>query len=1120
LLAALFLGLTLGICSLSAQTIDSGTIEGQVTDPTGAPVPGASVEILQVETGVATRVRTDDLGRFFAPSLRVGSYEILVRRDGFKTVHRTGLVLQVNQKMDVSVALEVGAVSQQVTVSGSAPLIQTTDAAVGQVTDNKQIVTLPLNGRSYAQLAYLSPTVVPVTDCCPSLFAPNFAGGGTGGASFSVGGARGEDSEFTVDGFNTVQDNTGGSFIFPSVDAIQEFKIVTNSYMPDMGSRIGQVMVVSKGGTNSFHGTAFEFLRNSALDARNSFALTKSPLQQNQFGGTVGGPAIKNKLFWFFSYEGTRIRQGITNTTIVPDAAERTGDFSELLPVTQLLAPVDYPLAGLKAGDPIPGNRLDMLNAANPGAINPIALNVINLTDYPLPNAPGNFYVASPSTPTNQNYYQARVDYGLSEKDRIWGSWFWEGFDTATAAFTTNPKDRNTQNALGQLIGVHWTHMFGPTVSNDLRAGYDYLKYQAPNPSNPSFAGVDNAQLGFPDNQYQPVLGWQGPGEGIPNFAITGYGPAGGIGFGGPYLYRFVHMELGDTLNYVHGRHTTSFGARIFRFHQDQIHAEQGRGQYNFSGQYSGDAFADFLMGFPSVDVREITFIPNTYDQEFYDHAMQYGFYAQDSWQINPRITLSYGLRYDYFGPTAERLGRIANFIPRGDQIVRVEGPGGTGGSTSPSGTSLGTQGFDINPNCLCTRPTTDFGPRLGLAIRASDRTVVRMGAGIFRAKTVENAIQSLQFNPPWILTDSQTNSASVQNGGHGPTFNMTNGFPGLGTQATGGYSFDPNQKDVTVQQWSFDIQRQITDTLMASVTYVGSEAYGLMENATLNETRPGPGPFQPRRPYPGIVLPQSDPFPVAPVFLSYTGGGFGADANYNALTFLVKKQFSQGLSFLAHYTWSKSIDNASAYLTSVQDPLNLSAERGLSTFNVCCRFVASGIYELPFGQGKRFLSGVSGKVNQVVGGWQASGVLGANSGSPFTPLDPFNLANTDVSSGNRSDRVCNGRLSNHNRQLWFDPSCFPLEPPYQFGNAGRDVIIGPGAFTFDFSLLKNFAVKESQQLQFRVEMFNAFNHTNLGAPFNSIGVSGSTGMIFSTQGGTTSSAGSREIQFGLKYIF
>jgi hypothetical protein len=300
------LGVTVGLCSLPAQTIDSGTIQGQVSDPSGAPVPAASVEITQVETGVTARAQTDDLGRYFVPSLRVGGYEVAVRKEGFRAVRRTGLILQVNQVMDVSVALEVGAVSQQVTVSGGAPLIQTTDAAMGQVTENRQIVELPLNGRSYAQLAFLSPTVVPVTDCCPSLFAPNFAGGGTGGASFSVGGARGEDSEFTVDGFNTVQDNTGGSFIFPSVDAIEEFKIVTNSYMPDMGSRVGQVMVVSKGGANAVHGSAFEFLRNNALDARDSFALKKSPLRQNQFGATIGGPIVKDKTFWLFSYEGTR----------------------------------------------------------------------------------------------------------------------------------------------------------------------------------------------------------------------------------------------------------------------------------------------------------------------------------------------------------------------------------------------------------------------------------------------------------------------------------------------------------------------------------------------------------------------------------------------------------------------------------------------------------------------------------------------------------------------------------------------------------------------------------------------------------------------------------------------
>ena len=1099
---------------LSAQTIDSGTIQGQISDPSAAPIPGATVEIVQVDTGVTTTLKTDDLGRYFAPSLRVGAYEVSIRKQGFRSVKRTGLVLQVNQTMNVSIAMEVGAVSQQVTVSGSAPLVQTTDAAIGQVTENKQIVTLPLNGRSYAQLAYLSPTVVPVADCCPSLFAPNFVNAGNGGASFSVGGARGEDSEFTVDGFNTVQDNTGGSFIFPSVDAIEEFKIVTNSYMPDMGSRVGQVMVVSKGGTNSIHGSAFEFIRNDALDARDSFALIKSPRRQNQFGASAGGPLIKNKLFWFFGYEGTRVRQSSTQTTIVPDAAERMGDFSDLLPTTQLLAPVDYPGAGLTAGSPIPGNDVAALNTANPGAINPIALNVIRLTDYPLPNAPGNLYVAAPASPTNQDYYQARVDHNLSSNDRIWGSWYWEGFGTSTAAYTTNPKDQNDQKALGQLVGMHWTHVFRANLTNDVRVGYDYLKYQAPDPSNPSFAGVTDAALGFPDNQYQPLLGIQGPGVGIPAFTITGYGQTGGIGFGGPYLYRFLHMELGDTLNYVHGHHTTSFGTRILRFHQDQVHAEQGRGDYYFSGQFSGNAFADFLLGFPNMDTREITFIPNKYDQEFYDHGMQYGFFAQDSWQINSRVTLSYGLRYDYFGPTAERLGRIANFIPRGDQIIRVEGKGGTGGSLSPSGASLGLQGFHLNPDCLCTRPNTDFGPRLGLAIRATDHTVIRLGSGIFHAKTVENAIQSLQFNPPWILTDTQVNSSPI------PDFTMTNGFPGLGAQATGGYSFDPNQKDVTVQQWSAEIQHQLSSSLMASVTYIGSSGNGLMENATLNEARPGPGPFEPRRPNPGNVFPSSDPFPVAPVFLSYTGGGYGAKSNYNGLTFLVKKQFSQGLSFLAHYTWSKSIDDASAYLANVQDPLNLRADRALSTFNICCRLVASGIYELPIGHGKLLLKGVGNKANEVIGGWQATTVLGLNRGYPYSATDPFNLANTDVSGGNRPDRVCNGALSNHNRQQWFNPSCYPLEPTYQFGDAGRDTIIGPGAFTFDFSLLKEFTFERSQSLQFRVEMFNALNHTNLGGPFTSAGIPGTTGMIFSDQGGTTGSAGSRQIQFALKYLF
>ncbi len=1095
--------------SAFAQTVAAGTIEGRVADPTGAVIPGATVQVIQRETGVTTTVQTDDLGRYFVPSLKVGEYAITVTQKGFKTTRREGLILQVNQILEINFSLEIGAVTEQVTVTGAAPLIQAADATIGQVIDNKQTTTLPLNGRSYAQLAFLTPTVVPGRGCCPGAFAPTFATTG----DFSIGGSRGEDNQFTVDGLSATNDFVGGTYVYPSIDALQEFKITQNSYMPELGSRAGQVLVVSKTGTNKLHGSVYEFLRNDALDARDTFAISKQPLRLNQFGGTAGGPIIKDKTFWFFGYEGTRQRRGTTATTVVPDAAMRSGNFSELLPGVQLHAPVDYPGAGLKAGDPIPGNRIDNLGAANPGAINPIALNVINLAGYPLPNRSGNLYTISPSAPLDQNYYQARIDHNISEKDRLWGSWFYEIQTSTSAPFTTLPKERAESNDHVEQIGLTWNHIFRPNLMNELRLGYNHNIPRSTNGADPKITGLTQQDLGFPLNNFQPILGQRGITAGIPNFSITGYGQAGATGFGGPNVFRTRHMELADTLNYQRGRHRVTFGIDILRDHQDQRFDPLARGIYSFSGQYSRDGFADFLLGFPSSTFREINFTGQEI-LESLDRETQYSGFAQDGWQINPNFTLNFGLRYDYFGPPSEVQGRVANFIPRGDHIIRVEGRGGRGGSLSSSGQSLGTQGFDIKSGCLCTKQRKDFAPRLSLAYRpfGSDRTVIRAGAGIFFTRVTYNEQESIRFNPPWVFRTLFVNNVPV------PSFNMTNGFQtGLAPQSYGGFATDADLKDITLQQWSVEIQQQVTSSLMASISYVGSQMYHGDNNPPLNQAVPGPGPLQTRRPYSGFVTPQDDPAPPDPHYLVYSWGNFGATANYNALTLLVRKQYSQGLTLLAHFTWSKTIDSSSSIIGQSQDPYNLKADRGLASFHVPRRLVASWIYELPFGVGKHFGGGSKGVLNHLIGGWQVTGILGMEDGYYVTPGDSNNTTFTDGFTSLRPNRVCDGHISNGTRDKWFDTSCFVAPPLYAWGTAGRNTVQVPGDVTFDTSILKHFNITESQRLEFRAEFFNAFNRTNLDAPVTDV-ASGSVGRIFGTNG--TALPGSREIQFALKYIF
>ena len=785
--------------ALWAQAAASGTIQGVITDPTGAVVPAATVQVSNVDTNVSTTVQTDASGRYFVPNLRVGTYSVTVTRGGFKTVIRSGIILQVNQIAEIDITLQLGESSQTITVAAAAPVIETSNATIGQVIDNQQTTALPLNGRSYAQLAFLTPTVVPGRGCCPSSF--NGMAVGTP-ADFSIGGSRGEDNQFTVDGLSATNDFVGGSYMYPSIDAIQEFKIVQNSYMPELGSRAGQVLVVSKAGTNQIHGSAFEFLRNDVLDARNTFALQKQPLRLNQFGAAAGGPIKRDKTFWFFSYEGTRQRRGTTASTPQPDARMRTGDFSELLPAVQLLAPVDYPGAGLKAGQPIPGNRIDILNTGNPGAINPISANVISMTGYPLPNAPGNIYTVSPSTPLGQNYYQARIDHAFSEKDRLWGSYYYEGQNSKSLPFTTLPKEIPESTNQVQQVGLTWNRIFSSNLINEFRVGYNHNIPVATNGADPQLTGITQQDLGFPLNDFQPILGQRGITAGIPSFSITGYGTAGATGFGGPNLFRTRHMELSDTLNYQRGAHRMAFGLNILRDHQDQRFDPLARGLYSFSGQYTGDGFADFLLGFPSSTNREINFTGQNI-LESLDRETQYSGFAQDSWQINPNFTLNFGLRYDYFGPPREKYGRVANYIPRGQDIVRVEGTGGRGGTLSSSGQSLGTQGLDIDQNCACRKQKKDFAPRLSFAWRpfGSERTVVRAGAGIFYSRVTYNEQQSIRFNPPWVFRQSFVNSSPVQIGGPGPGFDITNGFQtGLQPQSYGGFATSPDLKDITVQ--------------------------------------------------------------------------------------------------------------------------------------------------------------------------------------------------------------------------------------------------------------------------------------------------------------------------------
>ena len=1063
--ACLLVLILTALCSAQVSS-GSGSIAGIVQDASGAVVGQCKITVTNVNTGVPRSTVTDDGGRYTVLSLPIGEYEVRAEASGFRPILHSGITLVIGRTAVVDFSLTVGQVNEVVTVTAAAPLIESANATIGQVIQNAQVIALPLNGRSYTQLASLVPGVV-FGGVSVGTTTQNNSIATTG--SFSISGSRPEGNQFTFNGINVTNDFTGGTFAYPPIDSIQEFKIVQNNYSAEFGGRTGQVIVTSKGGTNEFHGSLYEFFRNQHLDANNFFnnlaGINKRPLKQNQFGASIGGPVYlpgysgKNRTFFFVNYEGARIRSGTTSTTTVPTALMRQGDFTG---------------SGISVRDPLTGSPFP--NNQIPAArISPIASNVMQKADYPLPNTAGytNNFTISPSASTDLNQVVSRVDHSFSEKDKLWGSFFWDRVPTVSPRFTYI--NDNLAAVTTQSYTLSETHLFSPSIVNDFKAGFNFVSQ---NIVNRSPANITNADLGFPNNGNQPQAG--GISAGIPQFSPSGYGSLGAAS-GPPQLFKTRHYQVGNTLNWIKSSHVLKFGVDITREHEDQRFNPQIRGIYNFGGTYSGNGFADFLLGLPTSASREVL-LPTQGIFESLHRGTHYYFFAQDDWKVTPNLTINLGLRYEYNSPVVEVRDREANYIPQiaggVGRIVRIDAPDPTYG------------------RCLCIPAKKDFGPRFGIAYRpgGSSKTVFRGGYGIFYVYVPYNTKQTLAFNTPQIDRQTITNAVPV------PNFDVANAFlPSALTSAFSGFSHDLHFLDGAVQQWNANVQREVVNSVVVDVAYVGNLATHLDNNASLNAARPGPGPLPPRR-----------PFPNERVVVSANNG---ATSTYHAFTAGIKKEFSKGLTLLAHYTESKAIDNASSQLSDLQDTNNIRSNKGLAGFNVPHRFVGSGLYDLPFGKGKRFAANARGVTGALISGWTVTGIYTLQSGFWFSPTTSRNTAGTEAGTL-RADRLSNGNLppDQRTRLHWFDTSAFAQPGPYLFGNAGRNILEGPGLKNFDLGLLKGTNITEHQTLQFRAEFFNAWNNVNFGLPAANI----AAGNV-----GTISSAGtSRDIQFGLKYIF
>ncbi len=1050
----------------SAQEI-TGTILGTVRDVSGGTIADATITVTNEGTGVSRTINSDTNGDYIVHLLPVGTYTVKIERQGFTAYVQKGIVLAVNQNARVDASLKPGSVQQSVIVEGNAAQIETTVATIGKVVEEKSITQLPLNGRNYLQLGVLQPGVAPITT--------NLAKSGSAAAAdqgFAVNGLRTQANVFLVDGALNSDLFYTASNLKPPPDSIQAFKILTNSYESEFwgGGSVVNLIIVS--GTNRFHGRAWEFLRNDVFDARNFFATTTPPLKQNQFGVGIGGPIIipklydgKNKTFFYAYYDGFRNRQGITMATTVPTAAQTAGNFNGVSP------PPHQP----RTTQPFPGNQVP---------VNPITAKLLAL----YPSSTTGSFSSSPSQSDTRDGFGVRVDHHIGEHDTIWGHYLYDVIRQVLpfAPFgAVVPGFPGTARNTPQTITFGETRIFSPHLLNDL-----HLSFVRTNFANPVFTRRDSlSTFGF---QYASTFPSY---ETIPFVSVTGFSGLGNPQ--GPGIRYTNTYELREAVAYTTGRHSAKFGLDIRNTRYNIQFGSGENGSFAFNGQFTGNALADFELGLPSMFSQSVVGFGHL-------KGWTYEWYAQDDWRLRPNLTLNIGLRHtmatafesaasDLFG--AFRLGLKSTVRPDAPTNLVYQGDPGI-----PKGTVPG----DYN----------NVAPRIGLAWDPTGhgKWSIRAGFGLFYEYIPGIAQFNAEFSaPPGFPSVSLNNPTNYAN----PLASIPNPFqPGTIKTPVSLTSLAPNLHLPYDEQWNLSLQRQLPRDILVEADYIGTHGAGLIRTRQINPAVFGPG----------ATTGNTDGRRVfAPNFRSVSQIENSANSHYHALQLSANKRFSHGLTFLASYTWSKAIDDGSYYNISQgtnagnsnqpMNPFNLKLEKGLSLIDVRNRFVASGVYELPFG---RNLTGFAGVLTK---GWATNFIVTLQSGTPFTVQEPQDISLTGVGA-DRPNVVCNSNRGPHTVQAWFDTSCFQrlssTTNAGQYGSEGRDIVIGPPLKAFDFSLSKDFPIYESLGLQFRAEFFNIFNHPNFNLPNFTEGLAPPNGSFGSIQ----SALDPRILQFALKLNF
>ncbi len=1062
---------------------ESARMTGTISDPSGASVARARLTLTQESTGARQSVVSGADGRYLTLPLRIGSYRVEVQADGFRQSVRQRVVLEIGQTQVLDFRLEIGAASESVQVTAEVPQLSTVDATQGQVINNKRIVDMPLNGRDYIQLALLSGGTIPAT-----------SGSRFGG--FSAAGQRSTQNNYMLDGIdnNNVQLAAQGNqaeAVKPSVDAIQEFKISTNSFSAEFGRAAGGVVNATiKSGSNQLHGTVYEFLRNEKLDAKNLFddpVKPKPKFGRNQYGFSVGGPVIKNKLFFFGDSEWGKIRESRTVVNTIPTTLMRQGNFSELRNIT-VFDPNTYD-AGTRTRLPFPGNtipaqRLDRVSK-------------LATAWYP-PVQNGNLlqnYLYTPPNETDEHKWDMKFDANLSAKDTLYFRYSAHNlFQPASAnlpppAFGSN--ESSFSNA-GKNTAMVWSHTFTPSLVVTTRAGWNRLftNQQPPVDRNANveldLRGVDRTT------------------PGVPRFAIAGY-TALGIGANLPNLNDSQTRQVVSDVNWIRGSHTLKAGINLSWLQAFITNPKEALGIFTFNGNFTrnpvnnggGNSFADFLLGIPFQTAAANPVYSNL-------RAPFYHWYVQDEWRATRKLNLSLGLRYEYNGQWVETRNMLSNYdLDRNPARPSI---------------LLAKDGARADRSLIADRKN-NFAPRLGMTYQINSKTVIRSAFGLFIGNYEgTGGGRFLLGNPPNTIS-IQLSTDSIR-----PAFVLRDGLPAgsLDPKNLANLrlsSFQVNPKWPKSMQWNWNVQRQLPKDMVWEVGYYGSKSTHLPMRWNANYALPGPGNINSRRRYTSIVYPGTN-LVVSPLTIVDRHDWFG-NSQFHSFQTRLEKRFSSGVSFLGNYSFSKTIGdtggfsgagNAPGSPQGFQNPLNRRLEKSLDDQDQRHRFVSSYQYELPFGRGRRWLAKGNGLVDGIAGGWSIGGITTVASGQPFGLTVQGDPANTG--DPNRPNVVGEPRLSGAEQSAtrWFNTAAVVANAPFTYGNAGRNMLTLPGRVNTDIGLFKAFQITERVGLQFRAEAFNLLNTPALGAPVTALG---------DLALGRIQSAGRpRNLQFGLKILF